>query len=124
MQEPRALYVLIKILRDDAGDCRVSARRAVAYASRNCGHPPFLSHPLHPVHRDASLCENTLTVYIEVPSFLHLRVRDIWHAGATVEDLSGVFDSRHEREDAGCCVAIGAHLPAVFHEFKTVYRTI
>lgn len=66
----------------------------------------------------------TLTVYIELPSFLHLRVRNIWHVGATVEELSGVFDTRHECEDAGCYVTVGTRLPARFHEFKTVYRII
>lgn len=70
-----------------------SARRAVAYATRNCGTPRCVS-------------VKTLTIYIELPSLLHLRVRNIWHAGATVEELAGVFDTRHECEDAGCYVAV------------------
>lgn len=72
-------------------------------------------------HRCVSV--KTLTIYIELPLVLHLRAGNIWHAGATVEKLSGIFDTRHECEDAGCCVAIGARLPAQdFHEFKTVYQ--
>lgn len=54
----------------------------------------------------------TLTKYIELPLVLHLRARNIWHAGATVEKLSGIFDTRHECENAGCCVAVGTRLPA------------
>lgn len=86
------------------------------HASQNCAGTPPVAFAMK---------ENTLTIYIEVPSFLHLRVRYIWHAGATVQDLSGVFDGRHECEDAGCCVTVGAHLAGRYtHEFKTVYRTI
>lgn len=87
-----------------------TARRAIAYTRREiAGRPP---------HRCVSV--KTLTIYIELPLVLHLRARNIWHAGATVEKLSGIFDTRHECEDAGCCVAVGACLPARrFHEFKT-----
>lgn len=47
-------------------------------------------------------------MYIELPCVLLLRVRNIWHAGATVEELSGVFDTRLECENAGCCVLVVA----------------
>lgn len=90
---------------------RSRTRRKIA------GAPP----PFPPLLPSWCVFVKTLTVYIELPSFLHLRIRNIWYAGATVEELSGVFDTRHECEDAGCYVAVGTRLPARFHEFKTVY---
>lgn len=67
--------------------------------------------------------ENTLTVYIELPSVLHLGIRDIRHAAVAGEELASVLNSRYERENAGGDVGVGAHLWDGFHEFKTVYRT-
>lgn len=69
---------------------------------------------LHGARERRRFSAKTLTIYIELPSVLHLRVRNIWHAGATVEQLAGVFDTRHECEDAGRCVVVGTHLPAGF----------
>ena len=62
-------------------------------------------------------------MYIELPSVLHLGIRDIRHAAVAGEELASVLDSRHKRENAGGDVGVGAHLWDGFHEFKTVYRT-
>lgn len=66
----------------------------------------------------------TLTVYIELPSILHLGIRDIRHAAMAGEELPGILDTRHEGEKARGDVLVGAHLRDSFHEFKTVYRTV
>lgn len=63
-------------------------------------------------------------MYVELPAVLHLGIRDIRHAAAAGEKLAGVLDARHEGEDAGGDVVVGAHLREGFHEFKTVYRTV
>lgn len=62
-------------------------------------------------------------MYVELPSVLHLGIRDIRHAAVAGEELARVLDTRHEREHAGGDVVVGAHLRDSFHEFKTVYRT-
>lgn len=49
-------------------------------------------------------------MYVEFPSVFHLGIRDIRDAAVAGEELAGVLDTRHKRENAGGDVGVGAHL--------------
>lgn len=49
-------------------------------------------------------------MYVELPSVLHLGIRDIRYAAATGEELARILDARDEGENAGGDVVVGAHL--------------